>query len=150
MKVRTALVTRGQREVTAGPEPVRWPKGVPHGDLSGYGRHRRLGIEPCEPCWEGAREHWRVESRQRREEPDRRYKQVPRLDDSWMDEALCRDAPPELFYASSEKGLAYCRACPVTDECLERAFVLKAQGYPPQGIWGGRAFTQGPRPWAQR
>ena len=128
----------------------KWPPRVPHGNLSGYNRHRRLETEPCGPCWEGAREHWRVESRTRREEPDKRFKRIPALDEAWLEAALCSTAAPELFYEATEKGLAYCEQCPVTEECLERAFALKRQGFPPQGIWGGRVFTKGPRPWAQK
>lgn len=57
--------------------------------------------------------------------------------DSWMEQALCKQADPEMFYP--EKGGAtsaakrICRACPVRQECLNHALDHDERF----GIWGG-------------
>jgi WhiB family transcriptional regulator, redox-sensing transcriptional regulator len=59
------------------------------------------------------------------------------LDQTWQDEAACRDADPELFFATDDasrhEALTLCGACPVRTECLEHALAHR-EAY---GIWGG-------------
>jgi hypothetical protein len=35
----------------------------------------------------------------------------------WWQHAACKDAPLDLFYGKSQRGIALCRGCPVTQEC---------------------------------
>ena len=55
----------------------------------------------------------------------------------WMDEALCTQAPAEMFFpddtdhAMAFKAKRICRECPVKQTCLE--FGLHQQ----HGVWGG-------------
>lgn len=55
----------------------------------------------------------------------------------WRDDAACRDADVELFFAhddaSIEAALSFCRTCPVRQECLEYAL----QAGERYGVWGG-------------
>lgn len=56
---------------------------------------------------------------------------------AWMQQGLCREADPDLFFpepGENQKGTrakAICRQCPVAKECL--AHVLANPAY---GIWG--------------
>ncbi|MCC5950294.1 MAG: WhiB family transcriptional regulator [Nitriliruptoraceae bacterium] len=57
--------------------------------------------------------------------------------DGWQQDAACREADPELFFANGdaerEAAMALCGACPVRTECLEHALSTR-ESY---GIWGG-------------
>lgn len=59
------------------------------------------------------------------------------LPGGWQDSAACRDADPELFFATDEasrrEALTLCGACPVRMECLEHA-LNQREVY---GVWGG-------------
>ena len=56
---------------------------------------------------------------------------------NWMDDALCREVGPEVFFPESEMqpraALEVCRRCDVEIECLEYALSIG----PVAGIWGG-------------
>jgi WhiB family transcriptional regulator, redox-sensing transcriptional regulator len=56
---------------------------------------------------------------------------------SWQDAAACRDADPELFFATDETSrhdaLTMCSTCPVRMECLEHALTNREV----YGVWGG-------------
>lgn len=61
----------------------------------------------------------------------------------WRDKAACRDMDPDLFFPTTrgEERLALktCSTCPVIHECARYAAELALiNGYPLQGIWGGR------------
>jgi len=58
------------------------------------------------------------------------------------DQAACRHADPELFFPvgageyakkTAARALVFCRACPITDECLQYALERDHRF----GIWGG-------------
>jgi len=60
----------------------------------------------------------------------------------WRDNAACRDADPELFFADGDIRSALadvktakliCRACPVSATCLSWALASGQEA----GIWGG-------------
>lgn len=55
----------------------------------------------------------------------------------WMSEGLCNYVDPEAWFpdkgGSTRDVKAFCRQCPVVDECLEYALV-NAERY---GVWGG-------------
>lgn len=63
----------------------------------------------------------------------------------WMDDAACKDEPPDTFFPPSEgnrqdtpdhpmweRGKAICAGCPVVDDCL--AYAVRNEKY---GLWGG-------------
>ena len=56
---------------------------------------------------------------------------------TWQDDAACRDADPDLFFAnddaSHQAALSLCSSCPVRRPCLEHALATRE----PYGIWGG-------------
>lgn len=56
---------------------------------------------------------------------------------SWQEDAACRDADPDLFFANDDAtqraALALCASCPVRQTCLEHALATRE----PYGIWGG-------------
>ncbi len=63
-------------------------------------------------------------------------------DDTWRDEAACRDMDPDLFFPIGTTGPALdqieaakgiCRACPVRHFCLEYALSTNQEA----GVWGG-------------
>lgn len=61
----------------------------------------------------------------------------------WRDKAACRDMDPDLFFHTTrvEERLALkaCFTCPVVFECARYASEHAViNGYPLQGIWGGR------------
>lgn len=61
----------------------------------------------------------------------------------WRNKAACRDMDPDLFFSATqvEERLARkaCSTCPVIHECERYAAELAViNGYPLQGIWGGR------------
>ena len=72
---------------------------------------------------------------------DPRKQLIPPLVEDWLDSAHCADTDPATFFKATVKALAYCEACPVSVECLERAMTLSDAGFPPQGVWGGQVFT---------
>jgi WhiB family redox-sensing transcriptional regulator len=59
----------------------------------------------------------------------------------WMDDALCREIGPELFFLE-DSGVPYearkvCALCPVQDECLRFALTADVEG-----IWAGTTPSQ--------
>lgn len=62
--------------------------------------------------------------------------------ESWMDEALCAQTDPELWFpdkgAPNGKAKAICGQCPVVTQCL--TYALK-HGMT-HGIWGGLSAAQ--------
>lgn len=63
-------------------------------------------------------------------------------DDTWRDNALCRDTDPELFFPVGTTGQALvsqdhakrvCHACHVQQQCLDYALETNQDS----GIWGG-------------
>jgi WhiB family transcriptional regulator, redox-sensing transcriptional regulator len=61
---------------------------------------------------------------------------------AWRDDAACRDADPELFFADGDNRSAraqvkaaklICRSCPVSVTCLSWALASGQE----LGIWGG-------------
>lgn len=74
---------------------------------------------------------------------------------NWRHQAACRDHDPELWFSGKPyeqaAALAVCRQCPVIDEC--RAFAddnNRINGYPLQGIWGGKQYGRTNRPRKER
>lgn len=69
----------------------------------------------------------------------------------WMQEALCQEVDPDLFYAERgdaaqvDRAKQVCRRCPVVVECLEHA-VKTGEVH---GVWGGLA-PQERVEWRQR
>lgn len=63
----------------------------------------------------------------------------------WRHQAACRTADTELWFSNNpheqEAALAICRHCPVIDECRQFADGHdRINGYPLQGIWGGKQY----------
>jgi len=58
----------------------------------------------------------------------------------WRPEAACIDADPSLFVLeqgqSAAKAKAFCRRCPVMDECY--AYGMRTGSV---GVWGGQVLT---------
>lgn len=68
----------------------------------------------------------------------------------WITNARCQDADPEMFHpvmgedpGKRSKAKAFCRRCPVREECLDYALTVpnldkngRAVGWV-DGIWGG-------------
>ena len=57
---------------------------------------------------------------------------------AWHRQAACRGADPDLFFPERTDGppiaaLAYCKECPVREECLTSAL----EGASTTGVWGG-------------
>ena len=65
---------------------------------------------------------------------------------TWMDDAACATAPPDLFFppegregqAVAARALALCRQCPVRAACFEAAVSQQLH----DGIWGGTTPAQ--------
>jgi WhiB family redox-sensing transcriptional regulator len=62
---------------------------------------------------------------------------------SWWDRAVCKEAPPDIFYPKSKRAvpretIQWCQICPVRTECLEHALEAGED----QGIWGGMTPLQ--------
>jgi WhiB family transcriptional regulator, redox-sensing transcriptional regulator len=70
------------------------------------------------------------------------------LDEKWRRDAACRGEDPNLFFPATtttgssattqladqtEAAKAFCRTCPVREECLEFALINNQEA----GIWGG-------------
>jgi WhiB family redox-sensing transcriptional regulator len=67
-------------------------------------------------------------------------------EESWRREARCRDGSAALlalFFSEQlddiARAKAFCRACPVRQECLEAARSRRE----PWGVWGGELFANG-------
>lgn len=66
--------------------------------------------------------------------------------EEWRDLARCRDgsaALTELFFSEQlddiARAKAFCRECPVMNDCLEAALVRRE----PWGVWGGELLANG-------
>ncbi len=64
----------------------------------------------------------------------------------WQDLALCNDGSgsmTELFFSEQlddiARAKAFCRECPVMNDCLEAALVRRE----PWGVWGGELLANG-------
>ncbi len=55
----------------------------------------------------------------------------------WMDDAVCAQVDPELFFpeknGNSAPARRLCGTCPIAGECLEYALTNRE----PHGVWGG-------------
>lgn len=63
-------------------------------------------------------------------------------EEAWRKRALCRGKDPKLWQIEehsplSQKALAYCNVCPVSEPCLE--YALAHETY---GIWAGTSHKQ--------
>ena len=62
---------------------------------------------------------------------------VQTVQHDWREDAACRDADPELFFAhddaTTQRAIAICAGCPVRTACLEHALAAGER----HGIWGG-------------
>jgi hypothetical protein len=64
------------------------------------------------------------------------------VSDDWMDFALCKEMPAEVFFPHEDDELAIfnakkvCMQCPVSEPCLEMGMKLR------HGIWGGLTATE--------
>jgi WhiB family redox-sensing transcriptional regulator len=64
------------------------------------------------------------------------------VSDDWMDFALCKEMPAEVFFPHEDDELAVfnakkiCMRCPVSEPCLEMGMKLR------YGIWGGLTATE--------
>ncbi|MDP9801346.1 WhiB family redox-sensing transcriptional regulator [Arcanobacterium wilhelmae] len=62
---------------------------------------------------------------------------TPAEDLSWMEDALCAQTDPDIFYpekgGSTAPATSICRNCPVRAECLDYAVTNDIR----HGIWGG-------------
>lgn len=63
----------------------------------------------------------------------------------WMDQALCAQTDPELFFPDEGRGYSdakkICAACPVSDECGDFAQALEGDlsSVYRHGTWAGQA-----------
>lgn len=62
---------------------------------------------------------------------------------SWMDEGVCAEVDPELFFADEGVGMTenarfLCSTCPVLDTCRE--YAIRQAGL--MGVWGGLTHTE--------
>ncbi|MGI8794920.1 MAG: WhiB family transcriptional regulator [Acidimicrobiales bacterium] len=61
---------------------------------------------------------------------------------NWMDDGMCRDLDPAIFFPSDGVGVeiarTICGECPVRDECLEFALRNRID----HGVWGGASERQ--------
>ena len=59
------------------------------------------------------------------------------MDTNWMDDGLCRDLDPGMFFPSDGAGVdvarRICGECPVRGACLEFALRNRID----HGVWGG-------------
>lgn len=75
----------------------------------------------------------------------------------WSQRGACRDADPDLFIATEAahgkklyaKALAYCRRCPVTQQCLDRCFEVHSASSD-MGVWGNTTPEQRAQMWKRR
>jgi WhiB family transcriptional regulator, redox-sensing transcriptional regulator len=66
----------------------------------------------------------------------------PSPPDVWQTDAACFEVDPDVFFPTSEEeagpALAFCKRCPIREECL--AWALKnGERY---GVWGGLTEQQ--------
>ena len=67
----------------------------------------------------------------------------------WMEDALCAQIAPDIFFpepsqrAEAERAKQFCRRCPVRKQCLEYAVANKFV----DGIWGGTTGNERARIW---
>ena len=63
-------------------------------------------------------------------------------DDTWVAEAACRDASPDLFFSDRAEDIRaavrICRRCPVAEECRAVALASGERF----GVWGGQTERQ--------
>ncbi len=70
----------------------------------------------------------------------------------WQEQALCRDADPELFIGEDIRSgplptkieraaIAWCERCPVRQDCLEYALAHESRDTR-YGVWGGTTPLQ--------
>ena len=61
---------------------------------------------------------------------------------NWMDDGICRNHKPDLFFPSDGVGVEVakriCATCPVVDTCLEFAL----DNHIDHGVWGGTSERQ--------
>lgn len=62
---------------------------------------------------------------------------------SWMDEGVCKETDPELFFADEGWGMTenarfLCSTCPVMDTCRE--YAIRQAGL--EGVWGGLTHSE--------
>ncbi|MCU1353924.1 MAG: putative WhiB family transcriptional regulator [Acidimicrobiales bacterium] len=64
------------------------------------------------------------------------------MHESWMEEARCRDLPPDMFFPHNGTGVVaaakVCVRCPVQEHCLEHALAHRIA----DGVWGGCSERQ--------
>jgi len=65
----------------------------------------------------------------------------------WMDDAVCREIGPEMFFPETgenpQQARAVCRTCPVETQCLNHALTLEDSGvWNVIGIWGGTSVKE--------
>lgn len=64
----------------------------------------------------------------------------------WMARAACAAADPDVFHpehesaAAAATALRWCRACPVTRQCLD--YAMTAEPGRQWGVWGGATARQ--------
>lgn len=62
------------------------------------------------------------------------------MDEGWWHSAACKDQPTQLFYVTAGqrgvKAKAFCKQCPVVEECLADALAREVSGER-YGVWGG-------------
>lgn len=64
--------------------------------------------------------------------------------EAWMEQALCAQVDPELFYADKGdwaltiRAKLVCQRCPVTIQCLQYAIDNSEM----HGVWGGKTPQQ--------
>lgn len=70
------------------------------------------------------------------------------LSEGWRDRATCVGCDPEIFFPSPNnttavrQARAICGVCPVIEQCGRFADEhQRIDGYPLQGVWGGRLRT---------
>ena len=64
------------------------------------------------------------------------------MDLSWKLAGSCRMLSTDMFFPASDSDAGpaktVCDACPVEERCLEYALSVRE----PEGVWGGRTFTE--------
>ena len=64
------------------------------------------------------------------------------MDLSWKLAGSCRMLSTDMFFPASDTDAGpaklVCESCPVEERCLEYALSVRE----PEGVWGGRTFTE--------